>query len=55
MRLLMLGTGEALVTKCYNTCFAFQNNGEYFLSRLEVDYIQTHNVRMTYDYLINNQ
>jgi len=31
MRLLMLGTGEALVTKCYNTCFAFQNNGEYFL------------------------
>jgi len=31
MQLLMLGTGEALVTKCYNTCFAFRNGGEYFL------------------------
>jgi len=31
MQLVMLGTGEALVTKCYNTCFAFRNGGDYFL------------------------
>ncbi len=29
--LIMLGTGNATVTKCYNTCFALQNNDEYFL------------------------
>lgn len=31
MKLLMLGTGHALVTGCYNTCFALQEHGEYFL------------------------
>jgi ribonuclease Z len=31
MQLVMLGTGEALVTKCFNTCFAFRNGGEHFL------------------------
>lgn len=30
-RLIMLGTGNALVTKCYNTCFAIQDDDEYFL------------------------
>ena len=25
MKLIMLGTGNALVTKCYNTCFVFEN------------------------------
>lgn len=29
--LIMLGTGNAVVTKCYNTCFAFKNNEEYTL------------------------
>jgi len=29
--LIMLGTGNATVTKCYNTCFAIQNGTEYFL------------------------
>ncbi|MGL5785516.1 MAG: MBL fold metallo-hydrolase [Bacteroidales bacterium] len=29
--LIMLGTGNAVVTKCYNTCFAFRNNEEYTL------------------------
>lgn len=29
--LIMLGTGNAIVTKCYNTCFALQNQEEYFL------------------------
>lgn len=27
----MLGTGNAVVTKCYNTCFAIRNNNEYML------------------------
>ena len=30
-RLILLGTGNAAVTKCYNTCFAIQNKDEYFL------------------------
>lgn len=29
--LIMLGTGNAMVTKCYNTCFAIQNGEEYLL------------------------
>ena len=29
--LIMLGTGNAMVTKCYNTCFAVQNGEEYLL------------------------
>ena len=29
--LIMLGTGNAMVTKCYNTCFALRNEEEYFL------------------------
>ena len=31
MRITMLGTGHALVTKCYNTCFIIDNGEEYFL------------------------
>lgn len=31
MELIMLGTGNAMVTKCYNTCFALKNEEEYFL------------------------
>ena len=30
-KLIVLGTGNAAVTKCYNTCFAIQNIDEYFL------------------------
>jgi ribonuclease Z len=29
--LIMLGTGNALVTKCYNTCFALKQGEDYFL------------------------
>lgn len=29
--LIMLGTGIAMVTRCYNTCFAIKNDEEYFL------------------------
>lgn len=28
---IMLGTGNATVTKCYNTCFAMKDGEEYFL------------------------
>ena len=31
MKLTMLGTGNALVTECYNTCFIIDNNGELML------------------------
>ena len=31
MKLTMLGTGHAAVTKCYNTCFVLEDNDEYFL------------------------
>lgn len=31
MKLTMLGTGMAMVTECYNTCFALQDRGETFL------------------------
>lgn len=30
-KMIVLGTGNAAVTKCYNTCFAIQNKDEYFL------------------------
>ena len=31
MKLTMLGTGNALVTKIYNTCFVLEDNHQYFL------------------------
>jgi ribonuclease Z len=31
MRLIVLGTGEAMSVKCYNTCFAIDVGGEFFL------------------------
>lgn len=31
MKLTMLGTGNALVTECYNTCFVIDDNGKYFM------------------------
>lgn len=30
-KLTILGTGSAMVTKCYNTCFTISNNDEHFL------------------------
>lgn len=31
MNLTMLGTGNALVTECYNTCFVLQEDHQYFM------------------------
>lgn len=28
MKLTMLGTGNALVTECYNTCFVLEDEGK---------------------------
>ena len=30
-QIIMLGTGNAMVTKCYNTCFVLKSNNECFL------------------------
>jgi len=30
-KLIVLGTGNAMVTRCYNTCFSLHNGEEYFL------------------------
>ncbi|MCY6483097.1 MBL fold metallo-hydrolase [Clostridium aestuarii] len=30
-KITMLGTGSAMVTKCYNTCFTISNSDEHFL------------------------
>lgn len=30
-QLIILGTGNAMATRCYNTCFALKNGNEYFL------------------------
>ena len=32
MKLTMLGTGNALVTECYNTCFLLEDRGQLFLT-----------------------
>lgn len=31
MELILLGTGNAMVTRCYNTCFALRDGEHYFL------------------------
>lgn len=31
MKITMLGTGNATVTECYNTCFVLENEGRYLL------------------------
>lgn len=60
-KLILLGTGNAMVTKCFNTCFAIQTQNEYFLvdagggngilSQLEkanVDLIKLHHLFVTH-------
>ena len=31
MKLTILGTGNAKVTRCYNTCFTLKEGNEYFM------------------------
>ena len=37
MRLTMLGTGNALVTEVYNTCFVIENENQYLLVDVGTD------------------
>lgn len=30
-KIIMLGTGNAMVTKCYNTCFVMSDGTDYLL------------------------
>ncbi len=32
MKLTMLGTGNALVAECYNTCFMIEDSGQLFMT-----------------------
>ena len=55
MKLTILGTGNALVTKCYNTCFVLSDNnrhllvdgggGSEILARLEKAEIDWHDIK----------
>ena len=64
MKLTMLGTGNALVTECYNTCFVIEDNGNYFmvdggggnevLRRLkyaEIDLMDVHDIFVTHKHI----
>jgi ribonuclease Z len=61
MQLIMLGTGHAMVTKCYNTCFAIKNNDEYLMvdagggngilaqmEKTEIPYVNIHQMIVTH-------
>lgn len=61
MKLYVLGTGNGVATKCYNTCFAIQNNGKYFLvdggggnqiltqlQRVNIDLVDVHDIFVTH-------
>lgn len=64
MEVIMLGTGNALVTKCYNTCFVLKDNNEYMLidggggnqilSQLEavnISYSDLHHIFVTHKHI----
>lgn len=61
--LIMLGTGHATVTRCYNTCFAIQKEQEYFLvdtgggngiltqlEKAEIPLNQIHNIFISHEH-----
>lgn len=62
-RLLVLGTGNAVATKCYNTCFALDNGNEYFLvdsgggngilarlDEMQIDITKIHHIFVTHEH-----
>lgn len=64
MELIMLGTGNAVATECYNTCFVLENNNEYFLvdggggntllrqlKYANIDWKKIHNIFVTHKHL----
>lgn len=61
IQLIMLGTGHAMVTKCYNTCFVLKNEDQYLmvdagggngimaqLEKVQVSYTGIHNMIVTH-------
>lgn len=59
--LIVLGTGNAMVTKCFNTCFALKNDDEYLLvdtgggngilaaiEKAEIDFAKIHHLFLTH-------
>lgn len=64
MKLTMLGTGHAFVTKCYNTCFVLTENDSHFLvdgggggtlfrqlKNANIDWEKIHNVFVTHKHI----
>lgn len=62
-KLFVLGTGSAMVTKCYNTCFAISEKDEYFLidtgggntilsnlEKVDIDINKIHNVFISHSH-----
>lgn len=62
-QLLVLGTGNALATHCYNTCFAIRSGEEYFLvdagggngilrilEQMEIDCAHIHHIFVTHEH-----
>jgi len=63
MKLHILGTGNGGALNCYNTCFALQNNNEYFLvdggggnqilnqlKKADIDLCNIHNIFITHNH-----
>ncbi|MDO5294325.1 MAG: MBL fold metallo-hydrolase [bacterium] len=61
--LIVLGTGNATVTKCFNTCFALRKEDEYFLvdagggngilvalEKVNIDYKKIHHIFITHEH-----
>lgn len=62
-KLIVLGTGNAMVTKCYNTCFALEHKDEYLLTDAgggngilkqiqdaDMDFCKIHNLIVTHEH-----
>lgn len=62
-KLIVLGTGNAMVTKCYNTCFAIWDGTEYFmvdagggngilaqLEKAKIDVAKIHHIFVTHEH-----
>ena len=62
-KLIVLGTGNAMVTKCYNTCFALSNGEEYWLidagggngilavaEKAGIDFAKIHHIFVTHEH-----
>ncbi len=64
MKLTLLGTGNAMVSDCYNTCFVLEENGQYFmcdggggnqiigqLKKAGIDYLNIHDFFVTHKHI----